>query len=101
MTTQAIDLAKDINEMSEVEKNLSALEVAGESAVRTLFALVHNRFSELQAEDKAFSQQVLADRMNLTRSQVSRWMASPTNMTLRSAAKLLSAMGKRLEIRAV
>jgi transcriptional regulator with XRE-family HTH domain len=79
------------------EDELFAQEVAGESAVRTLFAIVHNRFGELEQTNK-ISQQQLANRMGLTRSQISRWFASPSNMTLRSAAKLLAAMDRKLEL---
>jgi DNA-binding phage protein len=97
MTMQTVDLSKAVDDMTEEEKALFALEIAGESSVQTLFAIVHNRFATLQ-EKEGFNQQKLADRMGLTRSQVSRWMASPTNMTLRSAAKLLMAMGQRLRL---
>lgn len=76
-----------------------ALEAAGEYAVQTLFAIVHNRFSELEHSEH-LSQQKLATRMALTRSQISRWFTNPSNMTLRSAAKLLAAMGRKLEFAA-
>lgn len=76
---------------------LFALEAAGEYAVQNLFAIVHNRFTDAEHSER-LSQQQLANRMGLTRSQVSRWFASPSNMTLRSAAKLLAAMGRRLEL---
>lgn len=72
-------------------------ELAGEGAVQRLFVLTRRRFRELERSEK-LSQQQLADRMGLTRSQVSRWFSSPSNMTLRSAAKILMAMGRQLEL---
>lgn len=74
------------------------LEIAGEAAVQTLFAVVRRRFRALE-EREHFNQQQLADHMDVPRSQVSRWLKSPSNITVRSAAKLLAAMGYRLELR--
>jgi transcriptional regulator with XRE-family HTH domain len=71
-----------------------------EALVQNLFALVRKRFRQLERSE-GLTQQALADRMCLTRSQISRWMASPANMTLRSAGKLLWAMGCQLELRVV
>jgi transcriptional regulator with XRE-family HTH domain len=72
-------------------------ELAGESAVRRLFALTRRRYRELQ-RDEGLSQQDLAARMNLKPAQISRWFANPSNMTVRSAAKVLMAMGRKLEL---
>ena len=76
------------------------LELLGEYVVQHLFTLVRWRFREL-AESEGFTQQELADRMGLKRSQISRWMGSPSNMTVRTAAKLLGAMGRKLELRVI
>lgn len=73
------------------------LELAGASAVRRLFSLVRRRFCELE-RTQGFTQKQLAERMELKPAQISRWMSSPSNMTVRTAAKLLCAMDCKLEL---
>jgi len=80
-----------------IDPDIVEQELARESAVRRLFALVRRRLRELQ-RDSSFSQQELAARMHVTPAQVSRWFANPSNMTIGSAAKILMAMGRKLEL---
>lgn len=81
----------------DIDPDVVEQELARESAVRRLFALTRRRFRELQ-RDAGFTQQELAARMRVTPAQVSRWFANPSNMTVGSAAKILMAMGRKLEL---
>jgi transcriptional regulator with XRE-family HTH domain len=80
-----------------IDDDIWEQELAGEAAVQTVFALARSRFRELEREEQ-LTQQQLADKMGLKRSQISRWFGNPSNMTLRSAAKILMAMGRQLEL---
>ena len=98
MTGQAIDVNKITANMSNKEVDFLLLEVAGESLTRSLHALVTERFNELQ-QTEGLTQEAIAKKMRLTPAQISRWLSSPTNMTMRSAARLLWAMGRKLDMR--
>jgi hypothetical protein len=67
-------------------------ELAGECAVRELFTQVKWRFRQLE-ENGGFTKAELGPR-----SQISRWLDQPSNMTLRTAAKMLMAMGVQLKL---
>ena len=73
-------------------------ELSGGLAMQSLFALVRKRFRELERSE-GLTKTALAERMGLTQAQVSRWLSSPNNMTIRTAGKLLCAMGRKLELR--
>ena len=73
-------------------------EMAGGCAMQTLYALVRRRFHELERSE-GLTKTALAERMGLTQAQISRWLLSPSNMTIRTAGKLLRAMGRNLELR--
>lgn len=70
-------------------------ELAGEIATQAVFLLTRARFRELEWSE-GLTQSRLAEQMGITRAQVSRWLSSPSNMTLRTASRLLMAMGRQL-----
>ena len=72
------------------------LDSAEELAKQELYTKVRRCFLELE-ESEGLTYQELANRLTLKRSQISRWMLEPSNMTIGSAAKLLRAMGNKLE----
>ena len=81
-----------------VDPDIWEQQLAGGTAMQSLFALVRRRFRELE-KSEGLTKTALAERMALTQAQVSRWLSSPNNMTIRTAGKLLCAMGRRLEFR--
>lgn len=73
-------------------------ELAAGMVEQTLYCLIRRRFRELE-KSEGLTQTALAERLGLTRNQVSRWLSCPSNMTIRSAGRLLWAMGRKLELR--
>lgn len=49
-------------------------------------------YDEIAETDASLSYQTLGDRVGLSRSQVQRWLDSPQNMTLQSAALLAEGL---------
>lgn len=86
----------DYEGLDRVDPDVWEQELAGEAAMQTVFFLIRRRLRELE-QVEGFTQSKLADRMKLTRAQISRWFVSPSNLTLRNAAKLLMAMDRKLE----
>lgn len=82
--------------LDKVDPDVWEQELAGEAAMQSVFFLIRRRLRELE-QGEGFTQSKLADRMKLTRAQISRWFVSPSNLTLRNAAKLLMAMDRKLE----
>lgn len=82
--------------LDKVDPDVWEQELAGEAAMQTVYFLIRRRLRELE-QVEGFTQSKLADRMKLTRAQISRWFVSPSNLTLRNAAKLLMAMDRKLE----
>jgi transcriptional regulator with XRE-family HTH domain len=88
------DIDYPVGSMTEIDDQ----EIAGISLEMGVFALVRKRFHELE-KSEGLTQSALAERMGLTRAQVSRWFAQPNTMTLRAAGRLLAAMGRGLRLR--
>src|SRR3989344_3048294 len=73
-------------------------KLTGEWAMLCLFFHITRHFRELE-KSEGITQTELGRRMGLTQAQVSRWFASPTNMTIRTAGELICAMGLPLGMR--
>lgn len=81
----------------DVAPDLWEQEMAGGTALHSLYALTRRRFHELE-RGEGLTKTQLAERMHLTQAQISRWLGGPSNITLKNAAKLLMAMGRKLEL---
>jgi transcriptional regulator with XRE-family HTH domain len=77
------------------------VETVAEATVQALYGQVRRRFLEVCRAEPDFSQQALAERIGVPRAQVSRWLASPSSLTLRAAARLLLGMDRRLRMQIV
>ncbi len=71
-----------------------ATHYAGDMAASRLHDLIEERFRELEAAGD--TQADVARRLGLAPQQVQRWIAEPTNMTIRSAGRLLAALDAHL-----
>ena len=60
-------------------------QIAGEMAAQRLHDLIEDRFEELQ-----ITQAEIAERIDAREQQVSRWVARVSNMTVKSAGRLLA-----------
>lgn len=70
--------------------------IAGDIAAGELFELIQNRLEELQAASD-LTQAELAFRIGASEQQVSKWLAQPRNMTIKSAGRLFHALRAHLK----
>ena len=89
-------MSSDIDSPEDVLTEIDDQRIAGFCLEHTVVTLVRKRFRELE-KSEGLTQAVLAKRMGLTRSQVSRWFAGP--LTLNAAGRLLAAMGRGIRLR--
>jgi hypothetical protein len=64
---------------------------------RKVHGMILKRFSELSENDVAL-RALLADRLGIHRSQVTRWLASPSNLTLDTLSDLMLGMNREIEL---
>jgi Helix-turn-helix len=62
--------------------------------------MILKRFGEMSENDVSL-RAMLADRLGIHRSQVTRWLASPSNLTLDTLSDLMLGMNKEVEVSAV
>lgn len=62
---------------------------------RKVHGLLLKRFSAMSEDDRAL-RSLIADRIGVHRSQVTRWLASPNNLTLDTLSDLLLAMNREM-----
>lgn len=91
-------MSSDIDYPEGVPADIWDQEIQGEMLVLALYSQVRRRFRELE-KSEGLTQTALAERMGLSRAQISRWFVNPSNMTLRTAGRLLCAMGRSLDLR--
>jgi hypothetical protein len=67
---------------------------------RKVHGMILKRFGEMSENDVSL-RAMLADRLGIHRSQVTRWLASPSNLTLDTLSDLMLGMNKEVEVSAV
>lgn len=67
---------------------------------RKVHGMLLKRFSELSEDDIAL-RSLLAERLDVHRSQVTRWLASPSNLTIDTLSDLMLAMNREIGIASV
>jgi len=72
-----------------------ATHIAGEMAAQQLHAIIQERFEILRQRD-GITKRDLARRLGVSDQLVSRWMAEPRNITVKSAGRLLAALDSHL-----
>lgn len=85
--------------LSQEEADLAASEAVADAAILDLFATVRNAFNGAVLSGRC-SRKAIAEKLGVSTSLISRWLVKPSNMTIRSAAKVLYALGEELEFRA-
>lgn len=67
---------------------------------RRVHGMILRRFGEMSENDIAL-RSLLAERLGVHRSQVTRWLASPSNLTLDTLSDLMLGMNREVDVNAI